>query len=57
MHKKAAKSLKIGTNGLEIETKEEDYTTADAKCIILLLQAFHVYTQILIFLAAPGNKL
>ena len=38
-HKReAAKSLKIGTNGLEIEAKKEDCTTADAKSIIPLLQ-------------------
>ena len=29
--KKAAKSLKIDTNSLEISAKEEDYITADAK--------------------------
>ena len=55
--RKAAKSLKIDTSSLEIEAKEEDCTIADAKGIILLLQAFHVYTQILIFLAFLGNKL
>lgn len=42
--REAAKSLKIGTSGLEIEAKEEDCTTADAKGIIPLLRAFHVYT-------------
>ena len=55
--REAAKSLKIGTNGLEIEAKEEDCTTADAKGIIPLLQVFHVYTRILVFLAIPGIKL
>lgn len=55
--REVAKSLKIGTSGFEIEAKEEDCTTADTKCIIPLLRAFHVYTQILIFLAALGNKL
>ena len=30
---------------------------SDAKGIIPLLRAFHVYTQILVFLAAPGIKL
>lgn len=55
--RKAAKSLKISINGLEIETKEEDCTSVDAKSIIPLLRAFYMYTQILIFLAAPGNKL
>ena len=55
--REAAKSLKIGTNGLEIEAKEEDCTTADAKGIISLLRAFHVYIQILVFLTASGNKL
>ena len=42
--REAAKSLKIGSNGLEIEAKEEDCTIADAKGIIPLLRAFHVYT-------------
>lgn len=35
--KKAIKSLKIGTHDLEIEAKEKDYTTTDAKNIISLL--------------------
>ena len=39
-----AKSLQIDINGLEIEAKEEDYTIADAKNIILLLWAFYIYT-------------
>ena len=55
--KEAAKSLKIGTSGLEIDAKEGDCTTADAKSIVPLFRAFHVYTQILIFLAAPGINL
>ena len=55
--REAAKSLRIGTSGLEIEAKEENCTTADAKGIIPLLWAFHIYLQILIFLDAPGNKL
>ncbi len=55
--REAAKSLKIGTTGLEIEAREDDCTTADAKGIIPLLWDFHVYKQILVFLAAPGNKL
>ena len=55
--REVAKSLKIGTNGLEIDAKEEDCIVADAKGIIPLLRAFHVYTQILVFLAALGNKL
>lgn len=38
---KAAKRLKIGTRGLEIEAKEEDCITADAKSIPLL-RASHV---------------
>lgn len=42
--RKAAKSLKTGTSGLEIEAKEEDCTTTDAQGIIPLLQVFHVYT-------------
>lgn len=41
--KKADKNLKIGINGLEIEAKEENCTIADAKKIILLLQAYYVY--------------
>lgn len=55
--REAAKSLKMSISGLEIKAKEENYITADAKVIIPLLRAFHVYTQILVFLAAPGNKL
>lgn len=47
--KETAKSSKIGTIGLEIEAREEDYTPANAKSIISLLRAFHVYTQILVF--------
>ena len=35
--RKVAKSLKIGTNGMEIEAKEEDCTIADAKGIIPLV--------------------
>ena len=35
--REAAKSLKIGTTGLEIEAREDDCTTADAKGIIPLL--------------------
>lgn len=46
--------MKIGTNDLEIEAKQEDCTTAD---VIPLVRAFHVYTQILVFLAAPAIKL
>lgn len=55
--KKLAKSLKISTSKLEIKAKKEDYTIADAKGIILLLQTFFIYAKILIFLAALGNKL
>ena len=55
--RKTAISLKIGTNGLKIEAMKEDYTTADVKGIISLLQAFHIYIQILIFLATLRNKL
>ncbi len=55
--REAAESWKIGMSGLEIEAKEKDCTTADAKDIIPLLRAFHMYTQILVLLAAPGNKL
>ncbi len=55
--REAAKSLKIATNGLEIEAKEEDCTTADAKAIPLLL-AFHVYTYSdFVLLATPSNRL
>ena len=54
--RKAAKSQKISFNGLEIEVKKEDCTISDTKGIILLLQAFHVYTQIIIFLATLGIK-
>ena len=55
--RKTAKSLKIDINGLKIQAKEEDCFTADAKNIIFFLQVFHVYTQIFVFLATPGNKL
>ena len=55
--RKVVKSFKIGTNGLKIQAKEEDCTTADAKNIILFLQVFHIYTQIFVFLASPGNNL
>lgn len=55
--RKTAKNLKITTNGLEIEAKKEDYTIVDVKDIILLFQVFYMYTQIMVFLAAPGNKL
>lgn len=55
--RKAAKSFKISTNVLEIKAKEENCTTADKKDIISLLQAFYVYTQILVFLTASSNKL
>ena len=55
--KEAAKSLRISTSRLEIEAKEEDCLTANAKSIIPLLWAFYIYTQIFIFLAAWGNKL
>lgn len=55
--REATKSLKIGTSGLKIEAKEEDCTTAGTKGIIPLFRAFHVYTQILVYLAALGNKL
>lgn len=47
--RKATKNLKIGTNGLKIEVKEEDCTIADMKSIILLLQAFHIYMQTFFF--------
>lgn len=55
--RKIAKSLKIGTNNLEIEDKEKDYIIINVKIIILFLQVFYVYTQIFIFLVAPSNKL
>ena len=55
--REVAKSLKIGTSGLEIEAREEDYTTADKKGIIPLFRVFYVYALIFIFLAALGNKL
>ena len=40
--RKAVKSPRFGTSGLEIEAKEEEYTTTDVKSIIPLLRAFHV---------------
>ena len=55
--KKVAKSLKISISGLEIKAKEDNYTTPDAKSIILLFCVFHIYTQILIFLVTLGIKL
>lgn len=55
--REATKSLKIGTSVLKIEAKEEDCTTAGTKGIIPLFRAFHVYTHILVYLAALGNKL
>ena len=55
--KEVAKSRRIVTRGLEIEAKEEDYTTANAKSIILFLQAFHLFAKIIIFLATLSNKL
>lgn len=54
--REVTKSLKIDGNGPEIEAKEEDCTVADEKGIIPLLRAFHVYMQIFVFLATPGNK-
>lgn len=53
---KATKSLKIGISDLEIETKEENCNMADAKYIVLLLLAFHVYMPIPVFSVAPSNK-
>lgn len=35
--RKTAKSFKIGTSSLEIETKEEDYIAVDVKRIISLI--------------------
>ena len=55
--REVVKSLGIDTGGLEIEAKKEDYIMADAKSIIPLPQAFYIYTQIFIFLAAPEIKL
>lgn len=55
--KEVAKLLEIDTSNLEIEVKEENCITVDTKKIILLLQTFYVYTQILIFLPALSNKL
>lgn len=39
---KATKTLKIKKSDLEIEAKEKDYITADAKSIILLLKIFYI---------------
>lgn len=55
--KESAKILKIDTNNLKIKAKKKDYTIMVAKSIIFLLQSFYVYMQILVFLAAPNNKL
>lgn len=54
--KKAVQSLKINANSLEIEAKEEYCTTVDDEGIIFHLQAFHMYMQILIFLASSDCK-
>lgn len=54
--KETAKSHKISTGSLEIETKKKDCTIANAKDIISLLQAFHIYIQILVFSAIPKIK-
>ncbi len=48
--KEATKNLKIGTNQLEIEAKEEDCTILDVKEIISFLRSLHIYTQISIFI-------
>ena len=53
--KEAAKGLKTGTGGLEIEAKEKNCTTADAKGIILLLRVFHVYADTRLFVC-PGQQ-
>lgn len=45
------KSFKIGTDGLKIEAKENNYITSETKNIIDLLQVFYIYIQILTFLA------
>lgn len=55
--RKAAKSIKIGTHILEIETEPKDCTTLDAKNIISLSLGFHVHTLIFAFLAARANQL
>ena len=41
--REAAKSLKIGSSGLEIEAKEEDCIAADAK---VLFHSFEPFTYI-----------
>ncbi len=41
--RRATKNLKLGTNELKIDAKEEDCTTLETKKIIYLLGLFHVY--------------
>lgn len=47
--REVTKSLKIGTNGLEIKAKEKDYTTADAKNINFFLELFIYIHKFLFF--------
>lgn len=54
---KAVKNFEIGISDLEIEIKEKNCNLADANDIDLLFRVFHVYTQILSFLATPSNKI
>ncbi len=49
---KATENLKLNTNRLEIEAKEKNCTTLDVEEIIFFFCLFHIYTQILIFIAA-----
>lgn len=55
--REVAKSLYIDTHNLKIKVKEENCTTSDAKDIIFLLQALHVYTQIVVFFTSLSEKL
>lgn len=55
--REGAKNFKICMSGLQTEANEEDCTTADTKSIILLLRAFHLYTQIFDCLATLSSKL
>lgn len=54
--KSKTKHLQIRTGGFKMKAKEEDYTTPDAKDIIPLLWNFHLYTQILVFLATTKDQ-
>lgn len=57
MYKKSTKILNTSNDGFKIKAKEETFTTTEAKDIILFLQTFFIYTQMLLFFATLSNKL